>query len=156
MITVKARQTMLRRLAQQLNRQTWISEAAYYLAEKRGLIPGQESIDWQQAEISYYEVLIAAYNNILQEDGQMTVASVRQLVELIGIEDADKLHTEAELVHAVQIAVKHRPCFRTKANGECQEIDCVWRSECMKLTAAWHVGVDIKEVNNVNQAAFIY
>lgn len=87
---------MLRTLAQQLNRQTWISEAAYYLAEKRGFIPGQESTDWLQAEISYYEMLIAAYINILQEDGQMTVVGVRQLAELIGIEDADKLHSEAE------------------------------------------------------------
>lgn len=146
---------MLRTLAQQLNRQTWISEAAYYLAEKRGFIPGQESTDWLQAEISYYEMLIAAYINILQEDGQMTVVGVRQLAELIGIEDADKLHSESELVHAVQIAVKHRPCFRTKAIGECQEIDCVWRSECMKLTAAWHVGVNFQDVSNIKQADFI-
>lgn len=138
---------MLRKLANKINRQAWIYEAAYYLAEKRGFVPGFESADWQQAETSYNEMLIAAYIEILQEDGQMTVAGVRQLVELIGIKDADKLHTEAELVHAVQIAVKHRPCFRTKTIGECQEIDCVWRSECMKLTAAWHVGVDIQEVN---------
>ena len=68
---------MLHTLAQQLNRQTWISEAAYYLAEKRGVVPGQESTDWQQAEISYYETLIAAYIDILQEDGQITVVGAR-------------------------------------------------------------------------------
>jgi hypothetical protein len=36
---------MLRKLANELNRQAWICEAAYYLAEKRELVPSYESAD---------------------------------------------------------------------------------------------------------------
>jgi hypothetical protein len=125
------------------------------LAEKRGFVPGYESGDWLEAEARYNEMLIAAYIEILQEDGQMTFVGLLQLAGLIGIEGADKLYSETELIHAVQDAVKHRPCCRTKAIGQCQDIDCMWRSQCMKLTAAWHIGVHFQDENNGKKAVFI-
>ena len=94
MKAANTRQPMLRKLSHKLNRQAWIAEAAYYLAEKKGFDPGYESVDWQEAETSYNEMLIAAYIEVLQEDGQMTVVGLRQLAELLGIQGADKLISE--------------------------------------------------------------
>jgi hypothetical protein len=41
------------------------------------------------------------------------------------------------LVQAIQRAEGHAACFRDDNRYLCEEIDCEWRSECLKLTAAW-------------------
>jgi hypothetical protein len=35
------------------NRQSWIEESAYFIAEARGFIPGYEKEDWNKAEKKY-------------------------------------------------------------------------------------------------------
>ena len=122
-----------------LNRHLWISEAAYFLAEARGF-EFKEAVDnWLEAEITFNEMLIAAYLTRLEEDYEpISTISLKQLAVLIGVENPDKLNSKAKLVHAIQNSIKHRPCFRSEASKLCEELECQWKSECRKLTAAWH------------------
>ncbi len=130
---------MLSALAKPLNRDQWISEAAYFLAKARDFEPGKALNDWLQAEIAYCDMLISAYIAALEEDNQpITICSLQQLAALLDIEKSDELTSKTELVKAIQNASKHRPCFRSEDNNHCQELNCQWKSECRRLIAAWH------------------
>ena len=41
------------------------------------------------------------------------------------------------LIQAIQRAEGHAACFLDEDRFLCQESDCEWRGECLKLTAAW-------------------
>ena len=127
-------------LAKPLNRQLWISEAAYFLAEARGFELNQALDNWLEAEIAFNEMLIAAYLARLEEDYEpISTISLKQLAVLIGgVENPDKLNSKVKLVHAIQNSIKHRPCFRSMDPKLCEELECQWKSECRRLTAAWH------------------
>jgi len=129
---------MLGSLVNTINRHQWISESAYFKAEARGFEPGKDLDVWLAAQIDYADMLIAAYIAILPEDGAITLASLRQLAALIGIENSDNLFSEIELIHAIQKAANHHACFHPNPDRLCNETDCQWRTECQKLIAAWH------------------
>ena len=130
---------MLSTLSTPLNRHLWISEAAYILAEARGFELNEALDNWLEAEISFNEMLIAAYLARLEEDNEpISTISLKQLAVLIGVENLDKLNSKIKLLHAIQNSIKHRPCFRSEDPKLCEELECQWKSECRKLTAAWH------------------
>jgi len=130
---------MLNTLEKPHNRLLWISEASYFLAEARGFVPDKALEDWLEAEISYSEMLIAAYLAGLEEDNEsVSTFGLQQLAASIGVENPDKLISKAKLVQAIQNYIKHRSCFRREDINSCQELECQWKSECRKLTAAWH------------------
>ncbi|MCK9397281.1 MAG: DUF2934 domain-containing protein [Methylobacter sp.] len=129
---------MLNHAIKSINRHQWISEAAYYKAEAREFEPGKELADWLGAEIDYYKMLVALYISILEEDGPMTVLSLRQLATFLGIQNQEDVPSEIELVRAIQNAIEHRPCFRSEINNICNEVECKWRAECRKLISAWY------------------
>lgn len=129
---------MLNHALKPLNRHHWISEAAYYKALARKLEPGKELTDWLEAERDYYNMLIALYLSILEEDGPMTILSLQQLATFIGIKHPENMRSEIELVHAIQNAIGHSPCFRSEINMACEEMECKWRTECRKLISAWY------------------
>ena len=84
-------------------------------------------------------MLIAAYLARLEEDNEpISTISLKQLAVLIGVENPDKLNSKIKLVHAIQNSIKHRPCFRSEDTKLCEELECQWKSECRRLTAAWH------------------
>jgi hypothetical protein len=93
--------------------------------------------DWLVAEIAYADMLIATYVAVFAEDGPITVVSLQQLANLIGIENSDHLISEIELIRAIQNVCKHRRCFRSEADKLCDEMDCQWRTECRKLISVW-------------------
>lgn len=41
------------------------------------------------------------------------------------------------LIQAIQEAEGHEPCFLEDDRFTCEERDCEWRRDCLKLTAAW-------------------
>lgn len=41
------------------------------------------------------------------------------------------------LIQAIQHAQGQSPCFLGDDRFSCPRRDCEWRSECLKLTAAW-------------------
>lgn len=128
---------MLSHTAKPVNRQLWISEAAYYKALARKFEPGKELADWLEAEIDYSNMLVAQYISVLEEDGPMTILSLQQLAAFIGIKNTDDMLSEIELVRTIQKATVHRLCFRSKTNRICDELECKWRAECRKLISAW-------------------
>ncbi len=122
-----------------INRYQWISEAAYFLAEKKSFKPNKTLNNWLEAEIAYAEMLIAAYLARLEEDNEpINIIGLRQLAVSIGVENPDKLISKAKLIHTIQNFMQHRPCFRREEISPCQELECQWKNECWKLTAAWH------------------
>lgn len=129
---------MLNHAVKPVNRQLWISEAAYYKALTRKFEPGKELTDWLEAEIDYYKMLVALYISILDEDGPMTILGLQELAEFTGIQNPEGILSEIDLVRAIQKATMHKPCFRSTATRFCEEVDCKWRSECRKLVSAWY------------------
>jgi hypothetical protein len=128
---------MLNHAVKPVNRQLWISKAAYYKALSRKFEPGKELTDWLEAEIDYSNMLVALYISILEEDGPMTVLSLQELAAFIGIKDLEDVRSEIELVRAIQNATDHSPCFRSDINMTCEDLECNWRTECRKLISAW-------------------
>ncbi len=128
---------MLNHAVKPVNRQLWISEAAYYKALDRKFESGKELTDWLKAEIDYSEMLIALYISILAEDGPMTVLSLQELAAFIGIKDPEDMDSETELVQAIQNATDHCPCFRSDIDMPCEKTECKWKAECRKLISAW-------------------
>jgi len=129
---------MLSHAVKPINRHQWIAEAAYYKALARKFEPGKELTDWLEAETDYYRMLVALYMSILEEDGPMTILSLRQLAEFIGIQNPEDILSEIELVGTIQNATGHSPCFRSEINMLCEEMECPWRAECQKLVSAWY------------------
>lgn len=124
---------------QNTNRHQWISVAAYFKAEDRNFAPGKELDDWLEAEITYAEMLITDYVAMLAEDGPIRVVDLQQLVTLIGIDNTGHLVSETELVREIQKTTKHRPCFRSTFNKQCEEQECKWKTECKKLVSVWYL-----------------
>lgn len=121
---------------EKFKRHQWISEAAYFKAEKRAFKSGNKQGDWLEAEKDYAEML-AYYLSIFEEDGGMTKLNLRQLALALNIENPEGIGDMTELVRAIQKASRQRPCFRSEGNMRCQDEDCKWRTECLKLIAEW-------------------
>lgn len=121
-----------------INRQLWISEAAYYKALARAFEPGKALDDWLAAESAYFEMVVTCYISVLEEDGPMTIVSLQELATLIGIDSPDGLISEVELIRAIQDATGHIPCFRSESRSLCEKFTCKWRPECQKLISAWY------------------
>lgn len=119
-------------------RHHWISVAAYYRSEARGFAPGLELDDWLAAEREYSEMLIAAYLSIIEEDGVMTMVSLRQLAEAIGVTNSEQMNIKVDLIRAIQYMSRTRSCFQIDPGNPCQEVSgCQWKTECLKMIAVW-------------------
>jgi Protein of unknown function (DUF2934) len=119
-------------------RQQWIAETAYYKAETRGFEPGFETVDWLAAEQDYVEMLIKNFLAVCKDDGDMSMAGLRQLAKVLGVAGADCIFSKTELIRLIQTASYQRPCFRAQPSESCQEKStCQWSSECHKLLAEW-------------------
>jgi hypothetical protein len=119
-------------------RHEWISVAAYYKAQARRFVPGLELDDWLAAEKDYIDMLIALYLSIVEEDGAMSIVSLRQLAKAIGVQDSERLNLKVDLIRAIQDISRIRPCFQLDLNNFCEEIaGCQWKKECQKIIAVW-------------------
>ena len=67
----------------------------------------------------------------------MTKANLQQLAKAIGVENPEDITQTTELVRAIQLQVKQRPCFRSDNYMSCKDKDCKWQTECKKLVAVW-------------------
>ena len=119
-------------------RHQWISVAAYYKAQARGFVPGLELDDWFAAEKDYIEMLIAFYLSIVEEDGAMTIESLRQLAKAIGLQNPERLNLKVDIIRAIQDKSRTNPCFQFDPSNLCNEIaSCQWKAECRKIIAEW-------------------
>ena len=118
-------------------RHEWISVAAYYKAQTRGFIAGQELDDWLAAEKNYIDILLTSYLSIIEEDGVITLSSLQQLARTIGVESPDRLE-KVDLIRAIQDKSLSNPCFQLDTSDLCHEIGgCQWKIECRKIIAEW-------------------
>jgi hypothetical protein len=119
-------------------RQLWIAEAAYFIAEGRGFLPGQALDDWLKAEKLYIEMLIDKFFEFAREDGEITMTGLRQLAGAVGVKNPAKLYEKTQLINAIQSACGGEPCFKTQSTGNCERrLECPWEPECQKLIARW-------------------
>ncbi|MGR9086009.1 MAG: DUF2934 domain-containing protein [Gammaproteobacteria bacterium] len=95
-------------------RHHWISVTACFKAEARGFAPGFERDDWLAAEQEYAQMLIAGYLSMVEEDGIMTMVSLRQLAEAIGVPNSDRMTIKADLIRAIQSLSRMRACFQVE------------------------------------------
>lgn len=119
-------------------RQLWIAEAAYFIAEGRRFLPGHAMDDWLKAEKFYNEMLIHKFFEFAREDGEITMTGLRQLAGAVGVKNPAKLYEKNQLINAIQSACGGEPCFKAQSAGNCQRRrECPWESECQKLFASW-------------------
>ncbi len=60
----------------------------------------------------------------------MLVKDIKAIAKDMGIA-AGKMKKE-ELIHTIQEAEGNFPCYGTAENGECDQMDCRWRDDCLK------------------------
>lgn len=119
-------------------RQHWISEGAYYMAEKRNFVPGHALDDWLLAENVYVKKLITRYLDQAHEDGGLTIKGLQRLAKLVGVVNSAELTQKEELVHAIQKANDDDPCFNFEPETHCTTAECcLWQAECKQMIAKW-------------------
>jgi hypothetical protein len=136
--TVVAEVFMLSAIVKNLNREQWISEAAYYKALAKNFQANQDIDNWLEAEQEYLTMLINLQINVLEEDGTISVMGLRQIAESLGIQNLQQMRLEFELIRAIQEASHHRGCFQSNDSKTCDETNCHWKSKCKRLVAVWH------------------
>ena len=121
------------------NRNQWVSEAAYYKAELRGFVAGNELNDWVQAEIEYNQLLVRSFLVRCQEDGGISITDLQGLADSIGVVQPESINTKRELIREIQKKSQQTPCFQDGSQANCKrQPNCEWRKECKKLIAAWY------------------
>lgn len=125
-------------MTEKIIRHQWVSEAAYFNAEARGFAQGNKLDDWLSAEVEYKRMLVKHFIFISKEDGSITLIGLQSLAISIGVENAGELETEMDLIQAIQEITNEESCYRSEPITPCnQRTECLWKSECKKLIAAW-------------------
>ena len=124
-------------MIKKVTRHQWISVAAYYQAEARNFAPGRALDDWLAAENDYIKMQISYFLSKTDEDGVMTTVGLQQLAKIVGVQNADRIDLNIELIQAIQNTTHQRPCFRSDPGMICVEDECEWKAECKKLIAEW-------------------
>jgi hypothetical protein len=120
-------------------RQHWISEAAYYLAEKRSFVPGMELDDWLLAENDFVNMLIMRHLDQAHEDGGLNIRGLQRLAKSVGVERPETITQTVDLIRAIQKATNDDSCFNFEPGTHCNTAECcLWKAECKKLIAKWH------------------
>ena len=85
-------------------------------------------------------MLIALYLSIVEEDGAMSIVSLRQLAKAIGVQNPECLNLKVDLIRAIQDKSRTHPCFQLDPSDLCNEIaGCQWKAECRKIIAEWGI-----------------
>ena len=102
-------------------------------------MPKSEKTSCQKTEIDYIEFQIQSFLLRCEEDGEMSIPSLQELANTVGVANSRHITTEVELIREIQKATRHRPCFRTTYQQPCEdpESECPWRAECQKILAVW-------------------
>ena len=60
----------------------------------------------------------------------MRLQEIKNIAKKMGIKAGSM--KKAELIRAIQRAEGNLDCFGTAKSGECDQINCLWRGECLK------------------------
>lgn len=67
----------------------------------------------------------------------MELETIRERGRLLGLNRFILQGSKKALIQAIQHAEGQASCFLGDERFSCAREDCEWRSECLKLTAAW-------------------
>lgn len=95
-------------------------------------------LDNMAIENKHVKAQIEAYLLASEEDGDLTLVTLRKLAKSSGVKKPEAILNKIELIRAIQLATYHEPCFRSETSPGCQKEDCNWRYECKKIVAEWH------------------
>lgn len=59
----------------------------------------------------------------------MNMKNIRHLAKTLSVEPG-KL-SKTELIKKIQLAEGNFDCYGSAINGECDQVDCVWRGDCL-------------------------
>lgn len=61
----------------------------------------------------------------------MRIQKVREIAKKKGVEAGKKLN-QTDLIRAIQKAEGNNDCFATTQVRECNQMNCLWREDCVK------------------------
>lgn len=61
----------------------------------------------------------------------MKMPEIREMAKGLGVKTSRM--SKLNLVRAVQTAEGNFACFATPEAGECDQLDCIWRDDCLAL-----------------------
>ncbi|MGB4358812.1 MAG: hypothetical protein WBJ19_00155 [Rhodoferax sp.] len=59
----------------------------------------------------------------------MNMKTIRQLAKTLQVETGQLSKTD--LIKKIQLAEGNFDCYGSASSGECDQLDCVWRSDCL-------------------------
>lgn len=62
----------------------------------------------------------------------MNMTSIRTFAKSVGI-NPGKL-SKADLIKGIQIGEGNFACYATARNGECDQVNCSWRDDCLNAS----------------------
>ncbi len=62
----------------------------------------------------------------------MKMQEIREIAKPLGIKTSRL--SKINLVRAIQLAEGNFACFATATAGECDQLDCIWRGDCLPLS----------------------
>ncbi|MBN2510137.1 MAG: hypothetical protein JXB03_07670 [Spirochaetales bacterium] len=60
----------------------------------------------------------------------MTMDQIKEKAKAAGVVPGKM--KKVDLIRSIQTAEGNFPCFMTALNGECDQMDCLWRKECLQ------------------------
>jgi hypothetical protein len=67
----------------------------------------------------------------------MNVVELRSLASHCGVRHPEVMSGAGQLVRAIQKTRGQKPCFLSDTRFQCKDMECEWRSECIRLVAEW-------------------
>jgi hypothetical protein len=62
----------------------------------------------------------------------MNIKQITILAKNLGINP--KKNNKTQLIHLIQQTEGNFPCFASAIDGQCSQISCLWRDDCLKIT----------------------
>ena len=59
----------------------------------------------------------------------MKIEQIRTIAKTLGV-NPGKL-SKSELIKSIQLGEGNAECFSTASSGECNQVDCLWREDCI-------------------------
>jgi len=66
----------------------------------------------------------------------MKMQEVRDLAKELGIKTARM--SKANVIQAIQVTEGNFGCFASAYNGECDQLNCIWREDCFDASKKMH------------------
>lgn len=67
----------------------------------------------------------------------MSMKTIRQLAKTLQVETGQLSKTD--LIKKIQLAEGNFDCYGSASSGECDQVDCVWRDDCLSESVSANV-----------------